>query len=237
MKAWDNGPRTRARSDRPLQRSLVFAVAARAASDAKALALLERAVDDGGEGDDIPDAIPRWAAALLYHLRGVECEPVLLKVMASPRPGARRPRRASSTSRARRRRSRRSTSRSPIRTPRSGSRPRPPSDAAGARRESTPRARPSRSLARRARGRRRGAHAHRRSRSPALVKLLEDKDWRTRANASVVLVRNGTAAELARVAALEKDPEDLVRDLAVQAKAILEARARAAEAAKDKAKK
>jgi HEAT repeat protein len=230
LKAWDEGPRTRARSDRPLQRSLVFAVAARAASDDKARALLERAVDDGGEGDDIPDAIPRWAATLLYHLRGVDCEPVLLKVMASPRPGARRA--AASI------------------LDLSGSKEALAAlDLALADQDASVRLTAAAALGRRGTKKaidvalaalrdasrdvraaavealtRTGPHA-----LPALAKLLEDKDWRTRANASVVLVRNGGAAELARVAALEKDPEELVRDLAVQAKAILEARARAEE--------
>lgn len=230
LEAWEKAPRARVRSERPLQRQLVFALADHAATDARALKALERALEDQGEGDETPDAIPRWAAASLYAVQGVDAEPALLAAMKSSRATARH---AAVTV-----------------LDLSGSKQALAAlDAALADTDPSTRLAAASALGRRGLEKglktaltalrdssrdvrslgiesltRIGAPAH-----AGLVKLLEDKDWKIRANACVVLGRTGTDKELQKVAALEKDAAPPVRELALQAKAILEARAKAAK--------
>jgi HEAT repeat protein len=233
LDAWDKAPRLRVRSERPLQRQLVFSLADHAATDPRAKKALERALEDQGEGDEVPDAIPRWAAACLYEVEGVDAEPVLLATMKSSRPTARRA--AAEV------------------LDLSGSK-----DALAALDAALGDPDPAlRLLAASALGRRGvekglqaalsalkdpsrevrslGVESLTRIGAPALgplVKLLDDKDWRVRANACVVLGRTGTTAELKKIAALETDSAPPVRELALEAKAVIEARAKAEEKTK-----
>jgi HEAT repeat protein len=227
LDAWARAPRTHSRSERPLQRQLVFALADHA-SDPKALKALEKALEDQGEGDEIPDAIPRWAAACLYAIQGVDAEPTMLAAMSSSRPAARRAAVSvldlSGSKQAIAALEGALTDQDQkVRFDSSAALGRRGDDkglkvALGALKD------PSREV------RTLGVEALTRIGGPAvpaLVKLLDDKDWRVRANACVVLGRTGKTNELKKVAALEKDPEPAVRELALQAKAIVEGRARA----------
>lgn len=63
--AFRHAPRDRRNTDQPLQRALLFAVAATPDGDARRL--LREALDDTGEGDREPGAVREWAAALLYE--------------------------------------------------------------------------------------------------------------------------------------------------------------------------
>ncbi|HZV00562.1 MAG TPA: HEAT repeat domain-containing protein [Planctomycetota bacterium] len=228
LEAWEKAPRTRIRSERPLQRQLVFSLADHAASDPRALKALEKALDDQGEGDETPDAIPRWAAQSLYGVEGVDAEPVLLAAMKTGRPTARRA--AASVLDL-------SGSKTAL------------AALEGALGDGDV---PLRLICASALGRRGNEKGikvavaalkdpSRETRTlgvesltrmgaaavPAVGKLLQDTDWRVRANACVVLGRTGSTEDLRKIAALEKDPAPPVRELALQAKAIVEARARA----------
>jgi HEAT repeat protein len=233
--AWEKAPRERSRTDTPLQRALLFALADRGAGDKAAVATLARALDDAGEGDEVPDAIPRRAAALLYRLQGTAAEPAFLAALKSPRPGARHAAAAVLDL--------------------SGSK-QALAALEAALDDPDPSVRLTCAAALGRRGEEKGlkvalvmlrdpsrdvrsaaVDALARcgpSANPFLVRLLEDPDWRVRANACVVLGRTGGEAELAKVAALVKDPSDVVRELAHDARVALDASHRAAASAGDK---
>ena len=228
LDAWARAPRTHSRSERPLQRQLVFSLADHASSDPRALKALEKALEDQGEGDEIPDAIPRWAAANLYAIQGVDAEPTMLAAMNSPRAATRRAAvsvldLSGSKQALAALESALADTDQRVRFDCAAALGRRGDDkglkvALGALKD------PSREV------RTLGVEALTRIGAPAvpaLVKLLDDKDWHVRANACVVLGRTGSTAELKKIAALERDPEPVVRELALQAKAIVEARARA----------
>ena len=224
--AWDKAPRDRGRTDTPLQRALLFSLADRGVGDPAALATLGRALEDSGEGDEVPDAIPRRAASLLYKLEGVDAEPLFLAALKSTRVNARR-------------------AAVPVLDLAGSKAALAALEAALEDPDTTVRLDAASALGRRGldKGIKTAIAAlrdpSRDTRSAAvdsltrcgaaanasLVHLLEDPDWRIRANACVILGRTGGNAELGKIAALDKDVSEVVRELAHEARAVLDARA------------
>lgn len=222
--AWKEVPRRREHTDMPLQRQILFAL--RDTRGKEAIETLTAALEDEGEGDEVPDAIPKWAAEGLYEILGRESAPLFREGLESPLAITRRVsalylgtlQDAESVAGLTK-----------------ASKDLDPGVAMAAGRALVLCGKGDEGFAVLAGGMRNEDRAIRqeavetlmqfgKEAVPAVVALTKDTDTRVRANSAIILARIGDASVIPTLEELAKDPEPKVRDFAAHAIADLKAR-------------
>lgn len=222
--AWKEVPRQRDHTDMPLQRQILFAL--RDTDGKEAVETLTAALEDSGEADEVPEAIPKWAGEGLYEMLRGDSAPIFRKSLESPQAITRRVSALYLGT---------LQDKDAVEALAKATKDLNPGVAMAAGRALVLCGRGEEGYAVLAGGMRnedRGVRSEAvetfiqfgKEAVPAVLALTKDPDARVRANSTIILSRIGDASVIPALEELAKDPEPKVRDFAANAIADLRAR-------------